>query len=211
MDVKSTQIPTWYHMDHYMAYDGSSCFTTPQALSLVETAEPVQVRFILRLRDQHSMWMQDGCKVYMDSYMVSYGSLHGLWWIIMFHDHLDYFQESPLGGRSNTKPGDCGTLNAHNRWFILFYDVRGPAWIEIHWKSIWLKTRSHIPKVLNPKHSMTTLHDFEGVLGRPFGLSRFHRHGSWLVCEVALRCASVSFNSFTLKKNRSPVLPPSSL
>jgi hypothetical protein len=172
MDVKSTQIPTWYHMDHYMAYDGSSCFTTPQALSLVETAEPVQVRFILRLRDQHSMWMQDGCKVYM---------------------------------------GDRGTLNAHNRWFILFYDVRGPAWIEIHWKSIWLKTRSHIPKVLNPKHSMTTLHDFEGVLGRPFGLSRFHRHGSWLVCEVALRCASVSFNSFTLKKNRSPVLPPSSL
>ena len=38
---------------------------------------------------------------------------------------------------------------------------------------------------------MTTLHDFGGVLGRPldtfFGLSQFHGHGSWLVCEVALR------------------------
>jgi hypothetical protein len=36
------------------------------------------------------------------------------------------------------------------------------------------------------------LHDFRGVLGMAFGhfsfgLSRFHGHGSWLVCEVALR------------------------
>ena len=35
----------------------------------MENAEPVQVCFTLRLRDQGSMWMQDGCKVYMDSYM----------------------------------------------------------------------------------------------------------------------------------------------
>ena len=49
-----------------------------QALSLVENAEPVvHVRFTLRLRDQQSiqsMQMQDGCKVYMDSYMASNGS-----------------------------------------------------------------------------------------------------------------------------------------
>ena len=30
--------------------------------------------FTLRLRDQRSMWMQDGCKVDMDSYMASNGS-----------------------------------------------------------------------------------------------------------------------------------------
>ena len=47
---------------------------TLEALSLVEKAELVQVRFTLRLRDQWSMWMQDGCKVYMDSYMASNGS-----------------------------------------------------------------------------------------------------------------------------------------
>ena len=41
----------------------------------------------------------------------------------VFHGHLDYFQEPPLGGRPNTKPGDHGTLNAHNRWFILFFHV----------------------------------------------------------------------------------------
>ena len=42
------------------------------------------------------------------------GPLHGIEWI-MLHGHLDYFQKSPLGGRSNTKPRDHGTPNAHNR------------------------------------------------------------------------------------------------
>ena len=31
--------------------------------------ELVQVRFALQLRDKHSQWMQDGCKVYMDSHV----------------------------------------------------------------------------------------------------------------------------------------------
>ena len=38
---------------------------------------------------------------------------------------------------------------------------------------------------------VTTLHDFGSVLGHPldnaFGLSQFHGHRSWLVCEVALK------------------------
>ena len=38
-----------------------------------------------------------------------------------------------------------------------------------------------------------TLHDFGSVLGHAldtsFGLSQFHGHGSWLVCEVALRAS----------------------
>ena len=55
---------------------------TLQALSLVEKTEPVQVCFTLRLRDQRSMWMQDGCKVYMDSYMASNGSCFMVTWTI---------------------------------------------------------------------------------------------------------------------------------
>jgi hypothetical protein len=51
---------------------------------------------------------------------------------IMFHGHLDYFQKTASRGGSNTKQGDHGTPNTHNRWFILFYHVRGPAGIEIH-------------------------------------------------------------------------------
>ena len=54
-----------------------------QALSLVEKAEPVQVR----LRDQRSMWMQDGCKVYIYSYMASNGSCFMVIWIV-FKNHL---------------------------------------------------------------------------------------------------------------------------
>ena len=53
-----------------------------QALSLVEKAELVQVRFTLRLKDQRSMWMQDGCIVYM----ASNGSFHGH--LTIFKNHL---------------------------------------------------------------------------------------------------------------------------
>ena len=94
-----------------------------------------------------------------------HGFLHGIKWI-MFHGHLDYFQKPPLGGRPNTKPGDHGTPNAHNHWFILFYHVWGPAWIEIHWNSIWLRARSHMTSHYT-WGSVTTLHDFGGVLGWP--------------------------------------------
>jgi hypothetical protein len=115
----------------------------------------------------------------------------------MFCGHLDYFQKPPLEGRPNTKLGNHGTPNTHNRWFILFYHTWGPTWIEIHWNSIWLKARSHMTSYYN-WGSMTTLHDFGGVLGQPwtfsFGLSQIHGHGSWLVCEVALRGFSRELN-----------------
>ena len=93
-------------------------------------------------------------------------------WISTWHrmdhvnDHLDYFQKSRLGGRSNTKLGDHGTPNTHNCWFILFYHMWRPTWIEIHWNSIWLKARSHMTSRYTWE-SVTTPHDFGGVLGQP--------------------------------------------
>jgi hypothetical protein len=57
---------------------------TIQALSLVGKAEPLQVRFTLRLRDQWSMRMQD---VYMDSHMLSNGSCFMVTWTI-FKNHF---------------------------------------------------------------------------------------------------------------------------
>jgi hypothetical protein len=60
---------------------------TLQAPSLVEKAERVQLRFTPRLRDQWSMWMQDGCKLYMDSYIASNGSCFMVTWTT-FKDHL---------------------------------------------------------------------------------------------------------------------------
>ena len=89
--------------------------------------------FTLRLRDQRSMWMQNGCIVYMDIYMALNGSCFMVTWII-FKNHL-----LEVGLTQNQ-----GTPNAHNCWFILFYYVWGPARIEIHWNSIWLRSRSRM-------------------------------------------------------------------
>jgi hypothetical protein len=56
---------------------------TLQALSLGEMAEPVQVcYFTLRLRDQRSMWMQDGCGVYVGSYVASNGPCFMVTWTV---------------------------------------------------------------------------------------------------------------------------------
>ena len=105
------------------------------------------------------MWMQDGCEVYVDSYMASNESCFMVTWTT--------FKNRPLEGRPNKKkPRDHGIPNAHNRRFILFYHVWGPTWIKIHWNSIWLRARSHMTSHYT-WGSVTTLHDFGSVLGRP--------------------------------------------
>jgi hypothetical protein len=129
-----------------------------QALSLVEKAEPVQVHFTLCLRDQRSMWMQDGCKVCMDSCMPLNGSC-----FIMVTWNI--FKNPLLSGRPDTKPGHHGTPNAHNHWFSLFYHVWGPTTIEFHWNNILLRVQSHMTSRYTWE-SVTKLHDFGGVLRR---------------------------------------------
>ena len=104
-------------------------------------AEPVQDRyFTLRLKDQRSRWMQDdGCKVYMESYMASNGLCFMVTWTV-FKNHL--LEVGPTQNR-----GDDRTPNAHNYWFILFYHVWVPAWIETHWGPghMWLHTTLENP------------------------------------------------------------------
>ena len=124
-----------------------------QALSLVEMAEPVQVRFTLRLRDQWSMWMQDGCQVYMDSNTASNGSCLMVTWAI-FKNHL-----LEVGLNHDTP-------NAHDCWFLLFYHVWGPVSIDMHWNSIRLRVRSHM---ISHYNRGSVLHDdLGGVLGWPW-------------------------------------------
>jgi hypothetical protein len=135
---------------------------TLQELSLVEKAELVQVHFSLRLRDQRSTWMQDGCKVDMDSYMASNGSCFKVTWIV-FNIHL---LEVGLIQRA----GGHATLNTHNYWFNLLYHVWGPTWIEIRWNSIWLRVHSHMTSHYT-WWSMTTLHDFGSCVKWPLLLN----------------------------------------
>ena len=68
--------------------------------------------------------MQDGCKVHIDSYTSSNGSCFMVTWTI-FQNHL-------LEGRPHTKPGDHGTPNADNHWFILPYHMRELTRTETH-------------------------------------------------------------------------------
>ena len=129
------------------------------------------------------MWMQDRHKVYTVSYTAPNGSCFVDTWTIL--------QKPPLGGgRPNTKPGDHGTPKAHNCWFVLSYHAWGPAWIEIHWTSIWLRAQSHTTSHYTSGSVTTLLRDFGGCLETTFGhfsfgLSQLHGHGPWLTCEVA--------------------------
>ena len=82
----------------------------------------------------------------------------------MFHGHLDYFQKPPFGGRSNIKI----RRSRHSKTFTtvdLLYVImcEDPAWIGSHWKSIWSRAWSRN----YTWGSVTTRHDFGGVLGRP--------------------------------------------
>ena len=87
----------------------------------------------------------------------------------MFHGHLECFQNPPLGGRPNTKPGYHGTLNAHNCWFILFYNAWDTCMNRNSLNSIWLRARSHVTSHY-PWGSVTNttwIWRWQGVLGRP--------------------------------------------
>ena len=117
--------------------------------------------------------------------------LRGIQWI-MFHGHLDYFQNPSLGVRPNTKPGDRGTPNAHNRWFILSYHVWGPRWIEIHYNSIWLGTRSRMTSHYTWGSVTTLLHGFGGVLGRPLNTFLLGSH-NFMVTALG-SCVKVALN-----------------
>jgi hypothetical protein len=63
-------------------------------------------------------------------------------------------------------PHNIENIFSNNHWFILFSHVWGSAWIKIHWNSIWLRAMSHMASHYT-WGSVTPLHDFEGVLGRP--------------------------------------------
>jgi hypothetical protein len=144
--------------------------------------------------------MQDGCEVYMDSYMASNGSCFMIIWII--------FKTPPFGGWLTTNLGDHGIPNARDRWFILFYHVWGSARIEIHLNSIWLRAWSD----MTSHHSWgftITHHDFGGVLGWPLDTLFWALTISWSRflaqvwsspwCGLSSRVAS-SYDTFSFLK-----------
>ena len=143
---------------------------TLQALVLVEKAEPVQVRFTLPLRDQRSMWMQDGCKVHMDSYVALNGSCFMVTWTFSKHHFLE------VGLTQNRETMALRTLTTVDSFYFIIYE--NPTWIEIHWNSIWLRAQSHMISHYT-WGSVTTLHDLGGMLVRPLDTFFWALTSSW--------------------------------
>jgi hypothetical protein len=100
----------------FHAWDWEPMIITLQALSLVEKAEPIQVRFTLHLRDQRSMWMQDGCNVYVDSYMASYGSCFMVTWTIFKNHFLE------VGLTQNQETIALGMLTTIELFYFVMYE-----------------------------------------------------------------------------------------
>ena len=117
-------------------------------------------------------------------------------WIPTWHQiyHISWslwlFSKTIIESRPNTKLGDHATPNVHKCWFILFWSCMRTRMKEIHWNSIGLRAQSHMTShyTWGPwPHYMILEVALDGLWTLSFGLSQFHGHGSWLVCEVALR------------------------
>ena len=144
-------------------------------------AEPVQVCFTLCLRDQWSMWMQDGCKVYMDYYLASNGS----WLMVTWTISKNHLLEVDL-----TQNRETMTLQMFTAvdlfYFSMVEDPLEYKFIEIAFGwgpgHIWLHTTLEGPW----PHYMILEVSWDRLWTLSFELSQFHGHGSWLVWEVAL-------------------------
>ena len=134
------------------------------------------------------MWMmQDGCKVYMDSYMAS---CFMVTWTI-FKNHL-----VEVGRPEN----HWETMALRTLTIIgLFYFIVCEDMCELYtfidiafgWGSghIWLHTKLEGPW---PHYTISEV-CWDNLWTLSLGLSQVHGHGSWLVCEVALSSTNTKF------------------
>ena len=121
-------------------------------------------------------------KVYMDSYMASNGSYFRVVWTIFKNHFLE------VGLTQNRETVSLHMLTTIDLfYFIICKDLHEHKFIEIAsgWgpSYIWLHTTLEGPW----PHNMIVEVCWDGLWTLSFGHSQFHGHGSWLVCEVALR------------------------
>ena len=131
------------------------------------------------------MWMQDGYKVYMGTSMTSNGSCFMVTWTI-FRSHL-----LEVGLTKNRENMALRMLTTVDLFYLVmcddpreykFSDIAfgwGPGHIRLH-------TTLAGPW---PQYMISDV-TWDGLWTLSFGLLQFHGHGSWLVCEVALKLLS---------------------
>ena len=106
-----------------------------------------------------------GCKVYMDSYMTSYGSCFMVTWTILKNHLLE------VGLTQNHWQNALWMLTTIGSLYFIM--VWGPAWMKnpVEIAFGW-RVRSHMTSH-DTRGSVTTPYDFGGVLGRPLGSHDF--------------------------------------
>ena len=169
----------------------------------MEKAEPVQVRyFTLRLRDQRSicMWMQDGWKVYMDSYMASNGSCFLVTWTIV----KTYLLK--VGLTQNHRETMAFRMLTIVDFFYFIMCAYLHEYVFIYWNSVWLRAWSHMASPYTWR-SVITLNDFRGVLD---GLRTFLGSHNFMVIALG-SCAKWAlepwlWESRALEFNLKPLL-----
>ena len=83
---------------------------------------------------EYCIWMQDGCEVYMDSYVASNGSCFIITWI----GYKNHLLEVGLTQNRETIMALQTPTTVDSFYAMLSYHVWGPALMEIHWNNIWL-------------------------------------------------------------------------
>ena len=81
------------------------------------------------------------------------------------------------------------------------------TWIKIHWHNIRLRARSHMTSHYLEDlwaHYMILEMSWDNLWTLSSGLPKFHGHGSWLVCEVALTFHDDTFTSHFTHETEGP-------
>ena len=158
------------------------------SLSLDEKVEPVQVRFLQTTLEGPMEWV---CECKMDVKST---------WIPTWHqmDHVSW----SLGLFSKIHLSEVGLIQYRETTALQMLTT-----VDLFCFIMWGPARIfYLKKIafgwgLGPILLHTTLEDpwahymilevsWEGIWALSFGFSQFHGHGSWLLCEVALRVTS---------------------
>ena len=185
----------------HMRLRARDLYTSSTLIGGKEGAGPSSLHTMLEGPTNKSMWMQDGCKVYMDSYMASNGSCS--WSLDCFKNH--FLEVGLTQNRATTALRMLTIVDLFS--FITCEDPYEQKFLEITFgwglSHIWLHTTL---EGLWPYYMMLEV-CWDGLWTLFYELSQFHGLGSWLVCEVTLRFSKLQI-TLHMQRPSQYIVPP---